>query len=386
MALGRFVQIEGRLALTLLVDKPVQHDQPAIHALVIGAGAYPYLEDGVTPPLIDSAGMGQLTSPPISAAKLCEWLRTSLRPVDAVLSTIDVLCSGDAVFTDADGQRVLPERATLHNVRAAVHRWFARVNASSDNVALFYFSGHGVTSGDVHSLLMEDFGSDPMDPFSGAVDANAFVDGMRKAVARNQLYLFDTCRTAPETYLRDYLYRGAPLVNPAANAAYGKLNQVVWWASDLGLPAFGRQGSATVFLDAFLESVKGASAVRDLERDAWLVQAAKLAEGMNTYIARVIGKQRQHVTSGRGSFGFPIHALSGDPIVPVEVACKPQSRAVEVELRCSSGHSRGPGVTGVWHFELPYGTYEIHALQGQDVIDTQPCPANPPIASVVVRV
>jgi hypothetical protein len=376
--------------LTILIKQPAA-GKAEIHALVIGVGDYPYLEDGAIPPRIETAEMGQLSSPPFSAAAISEWLLRSLSPrQDAVLASVDVLCSGEAEFKDHHGEQVMPEPATLPNVRAAVKEWYRRLNTSPENIGFFYFCGHGLTSGDVDSLLVQEFGEDEHDPFSvGAVDATAFIDGMRKCAAKRQLFLLDACRTAPETYLREFgPHRGVPLISATAHAGLGQVNQVVIWGSELGLPAYGRKGKPSVFLEAFLSSVRGASAVRDLDTADWEVQCAKLAEGMNAYVSRIIGKQRQFVTPGRLSSGFPLHVIDGVPIVPVEIACKPKTRAPEVELRCNSGHTRPPGINGNWHLDLPYGNYQVDAIEASTGahLDTQPCPANPPMASVIVSV
>ena len=49
---------------------------------------------------------------------------------------------------------------------AAFDRWYARCDADPDNVALFYFCGHGCELGD-QLLLLEDFGHSPLNPFGG---------------------------------------------------------------------------------------------------------------------------------------------------------------------------------------------------------------------------
>lgn len=375
--------------MTLLVNSPTAGGGVAVHALVVAVGEYPHLDGGIHPPAIDTADMGQLTSPPQSAAALCNWLLSSLNPKVGQFASLDVLCSGAATFIDSAGAAVVPERATLQNLRDAVVRWYAKLASNSDNIGIFYFCGHGVTSGAVDSLLLEDFGSNGLDPFSaGAVDANAFIDGMRKCPAQNQLFLFDACRTAPDTYLREYgTQRGVSLVSAAPHTGLGH-NQIALWASGLGLPAYGRQGKPSVLLEAFLSSVKGASAVLDLVTADWDVQCAKLAEGMNAYVGRILGKTRQFVTAVRLSHGFPLHVLTGLPIVPVEVACKPQHRAPAVELRCTSGDMRPVGHSGVWHLDLPYGAYQVDAHDGNGgaILDTKPCLANPPLGQVVVTV
>lgn len=375
--------------MTYLVNDAVPAGTPAVHALIVAVGEYPFLEDGAqTPPRIDTANMGQLVSPPVSALRMAEWLMKDLRPRGAKCASVDVLCSGKAPFRNSKGKAATPERATLANVRAAVNRWFSLAHSHPDNVALFYFCGHGVTSGAVDSLLLEEFGSDPLDPFtSGAVDASAFSDGMRKCKAVNQLFLFDACRTAPEAYLRDFgAARGVPLVSAAAHTGLGQINQACIWASELGLPAYGRINDQSVFTEAFLRSVKGASAERDPLTGDWLVQCSRLAAGMDAYVKRILGQQRQFVTATRMTLGFPLHVLNAPPLVPVQVSCAPPARTPQIELRCDSGDKRPAGEADAWYLDLPYGSYKFEAHEGPNLRDTQQCPASPPAAVVVVNV
>ena len=51
------------------------------------------------------------------------------------------------------------ERATLDNIKVAFNRWYARCHAHAGNVAIFYFSGHGLEK-EFQLLLAEDF-ADP---------------------------------------------------------------------------------------------------------------------------------------------------------------------------------------------------------------------------------
>jgi hypothetical protein len=375
--------------VTYLLNDAVPAGTPAVHALIVAVGEYPYLENGAKkPPRIDTASMGQLASPPVSAARMAEWLIKDLRPRGAKVATVEVLCSGKSSFRDSKGKKVTPERATLANVRAAVNRWYQLADTNPDNIALFYFCGHGVTSGAVDSVLLEEFGSDPLDPFnSGAVDATAFSDGMRKCKAVNQLFLFDACRTAPQTYLRDFgAVRGVPLVSAAPHTGLGQINQACIWASELGLPAYGRIGDQTVFTEAFLGSVKGASAERDPGTGDWLVQCSRLVAGMEAYVKRILGQQRQFVNATRMTIGFPLHVLNAPPVVPIQVSCAPLARMPQIELRFSNGQTRPPGQASAWHLELPYGNYKVEAHEGANLRDTQDCPASPPSALVVVNV
>ena len=57
--------------MTLLLDKP---GAPGTHAIVIGVGRYDWLIGGKQGSSTYSDGMGQLSSPPVSATRFASWL------------------------------------------------------------------------------------------------------------------------------------------------------------------------------------------------------------------------------------------------------------------------------------------------------------------------
>jgi hypothetical protein len=58
--------------------------EPATHAIVVGVGAYPHLNGGTGVLTPDHDGMGQLSSPPVSAHMFAAWLIESLSAKQAV--------------------------------------------------------------------------------------------------------------------------------------------------------------------------------------------------------------------------------------------------------------------------------------------------------------
>lgn len=376
--------------MTLLLNKHVSADDPAVHVLVVVVGDYPYLKNGSSEASFSNhAGMGQLSSPPISARKVVEWFEKDFRPYNAKLATIDVLCSGTQLFRNEAGVEQEVASATLSNVSEAVQSWFARGQRDPRDTLIFYFCGHSVTSGAITTLLLEDFGSNPLDPFSsGAVDADGFITGMRKCTSLNQLYMLDTCRCSPLEYIDEFgEFRGAPLVRAALHANLGKSQQTVIWASELGRGAYARKGKPTVFLEAWLSAMKGAGARRDENTYDWVIQGNALTEGINEFIKRAVGAKKQFASPGTMTAGFPIHVLEGLPVVPVNVVCRPAESYQGVELSCNPGAFKAQGLTGPWHLELKHGVYKIvaNASASGSVLDQQDCLVAPPVALVAMN-
>lgn len=137
-----------------------RRDEPAMHALVIGVGSYPYLPGG---PLADPReaftfdGMRQLTSPPRSALAFARLLvdgGTARWNVPA--GSVDLLISSP----DGDVPPGLPEPAprepTIDRIREAFAAWLARCATHPENVAVLYFCGHGLQA-ESQLLLAGDF-------------------------------------------------------------------------------------------------------------------------------------------------------------------------------------------------------------------------------------
>lgn len=377
--------------MTLLTNPALQANGAAVHALVVGVGSYPFLNGGTgEPSFTRHEGMGQLQSPPVSAAEFADWLMNTMKPYNRSLGSVDILCTGGITLPNFNKQQTLIEDATLHNLFHAADRWMTAGDKNKDNLLLFYFCGHGVSSGQVHSLLMSDFGSMRRDPFpTGAVDANAFMDGVRSCVATNQLFLFDACRTVPEGYLSDLgVNRGAAVISGAPHGNLGKVHQAAFWATALGSKAYGRKNKSSLFMEAFKEAMHGAGS--ELTDDgSWKITTNRMKEAIDVLIKRVEGSPKQYVVSDRLGQPFHIHQLEGLPKVPTQVNCTPITTTKMVSLECSYGMQQRPaGKTGPWHIDVPYGEHHITASHGTsgDVVVQHKMFAAPPSTIVPLPV
>jgi len=333
-----------------------------------------------------TGGLGQLSSPPLSATALCAWLLKDFAPKARQLGSIEVLSSGAAKFINEAGATVKVKPATLDNVRAAAEAWYARANANPDNLLMFYFCGHGVSSGDVHSLLLADFGAKPLDPFnSGAIDAEAFMDGLlSRCQARSQLFLLDACRTVDHQSFGSLgTQRGVPIVSGGAHNNLGTTQQACLWATQLGTPAFGRKGHESVFMEAMLKAMLGAGCMQDREGKSWVIQPDMLKHGIDVFVERAMGYEAQWVTLDRMAKGFALHVLPGEPILPVKVICEPTPSLSARELRCSSGDVRPAGPPEPWYLDLPRSQYLFQSVApGHGVVASKTEHTSPPLTVV----
>lgn len=373
--------------MTLLFDQTPNPPAPAVHILVIAVGTYPYLRGGAEQEMVPNGGLGQLESPVASAEAFCQWLQTDFKPRNLPIGSIEVLSSAGGNFLDPDGTVVQVLTPTMKNVRKAVASWTARGNQHEDNFTLFYFCGHGVSSGIVHSLLLEDFGEDVNDPFNtGAIDAALFMDGVGAKGAKSQLFLIDACRTVDHAAFAGLgAQRGAPIISAPPNTRLGIVEQACLWATSLGALAYGMPGQPSVFMLAMLHAMQGGGAKQDSDDGSWFIDPDMLKMSTNHIIQRVPAFSNaalQYTTLDRMVKGLAVHKLPGEPSVPVKVHCIPASRNALTTFSCSSGAERGNGPAEPWHLDLKYDHYTFNAAAGDIETATKAAMAHPPYAIV----
>ncbi|MEM7711241.1 MAG: caspase family protein [Pseudomonadota bacterium] len=189
-----------------------QSNAPRTHALVIGVGGYPFLPGGATPTSgsLEQVGrLNQLTSPPRSALAVAEFLKTKHAQWLPPVGSVDVLISrapGDSVSIP-NGVKA---DATIDRIRESYGEWRVRCNSDENNLALFYFCGHGLQE-DEQYLLAQDFGQDSLNPWLGAFAFESTMLAMHRCRARTQCFFIDACREITES-MKDHNIAVQPLV------------------------------------------------------------------------------------------------------------------------------------------------------------------------------
>src|SRR5579864_3225933 len=144
--------------MSLVHDAHLPDAQAQTHALVIGVGDYPHLPGGSQAqiaPARQSYGLQSLDSPAWSAVEFAAWLTAHLQNRRAPLGTVDLLVSAPP---GAPAQLQGFDVPTMAGITTAFNAWEARCHKRADNVAVFYFCGHGFQR-EVMMLLPADFGN-----------------------------------------------------------------------------------------------------------------------------------------------------------------------------------------------------------------------------------
>lgn len=364
--------------MTVLLDDELP--DPGTHVLLIGVGDYPYLSEEDGKPAFEMAmGMGSLSSPPVSVRALTEWFMdpsTGFHNPDRPLRSLQVLSSdANLVFlTDASGVARSVDRARLEGVKTAIANWMTRASRNSDNLAIFYFCGHGLAFGEAeNALLLEGFGGNDLNPMADAIAFDSFRLGvMRHCKAKHQIHLIDACRTPPtKQFLQTY--GGRMTGDPIATAGLGPMLRdkiaPVYFATGLGAAAYGLDGQPSLFTKGLLQSMRGpASRDKDLH---WEVQVPALAEGINKCLASMVFEvQPQYCQPHETGPELMIHRLRGHPEAMVKVFTRdpnllPQAVLAHIHESGTSRIEREPSPTP-WWVALPTGSYRFEALASGD--------------------
>lgn len=335
---------------------------PGTHVFIIGVGAYPHLKDGTGSINPHHREMGQLTSPPLSALAMLEWMDMTLNNPEAPLKSIEVLISQPtpATYTDSLGLSQQIDPATWQYVTNAAQAWRTRANSDTDNVAIFYFCGHGLGDGVGTYLLLGDAGSD-FDVLRSSLHVQSFRLAMGSCAAKKQIYLIDACRTVDlATVLNPH--QGPQFVLPPGNVleVFRGSNPVLYSAR-FGEPAFGNEGEISDFTKALLQGLTRFAVFRP-KGSYWAVSPHELQKAVAALMDDFSSKP-QCQADGISGTGFQLHRLEGNPDVVVHISLDKEQANHLAELSHTA-----TGVTVVrenrahpWRTEAPYGTCSVKA-------------------------
>ncbi|MGX7002333.1 hypothetical protein [Caballeronia sp. KNU42] len=364
--------------MTVLLDD--EQTDPGTHVLLVGVGDYPYLKDGDDAKPFDMAmGMGQLSSPPLSVHALATWFMdagTGFHNPDRPLRSLQVLCSADGpvLINGTGGVPYAVDRARMPVVKEAVIDWMARAGRNPENLAVFFFCGHGLAFGEAeNALLLEDFGGNPVNPMADAIAFDSMRLGvLRHCAAKLQIHLVDACRTPPTKEFLEIYGNGATGDPIAAAGLSRKLRDKiapVYFATGLASAAYGLNGQPSLFTQGLLQSMRG-PASRDKD-DHWEVQVPALAEGINKCVASMSFQvQPQYCQPHETGPELMIHRLRADPEVIVKVFTRdpnllPQTILALVDEDTQAREERPPD-PAPWWVALSTGSYRFEALAAGD--------------------
>lgn len=329
-------------------------DTPQTHALIIGVGAYAHLRKGTGPRAAIDLGLRQLTSPPISGRAVADWLLTKLNPPDAPLGSVDLLLSEAVARTYVlpGGDAVAVQPATMANIEAAVKAWYRRCHAHPENVALFYFCGHGVLVRGDRLLLAADFGADDLEPFANAINFDKLYLGMTRCQAGIQCYFVDACRQIPYEGGNFAGEPGRAIISPPARDLLPR-DDLILSAATPDDSAYATSDRISRFTEALLLGLNGLSCDPRRPQGKWRITTTTLGPSIRPLVNHLnrlqAGPIQQSTPGGEPKGERAIHILTEPPIIPVALAFEPTEAERDADLDLVSTaqqawhHVRTPG-------------------------------------------
>jgi hypothetical protein len=387
--------------VTAIIDESANDAQT--HALVIGVGAYRHLEGGLTDrQLPDTYGMGQLTSPVVSAKEVASWLLQRRKDLARPLASVELVLSSDLSNIDRPTQYIEPsgkqhdvERATIDNILKACGRWKHRCNTHHGNIALLYCVGHGLETSD-HFLLAEDFGATHEQPFDQSLNVSETVLNMVDCRAALHCFFIDACRKVPYDRVKKYKLHGrCPL---SADVTTAIPHTLALWSTSHGYAAEGDTNDLTLFARAFLDCLDGLGSQK--ENGKWPIYTENLLAAMRTLMwcppqkdqSGAAGSKQQ---AGDGRISGPgkglIRVLDQAPTVPFVIECNPADANASATLSyqsLSDPRVTAEGASAPWEDKVVAGMYAFRArfAQGPYRGGIEHVFARPPITRDVVPV
>jgi hypothetical protein len=354
--------------MTDFVIHEEQINGPATHVLIIGVGNYPHLVGGSSDRYSEHGGMRQLSSPPISALAVAEWLVTSYDHPSKPLASVSMLSSAaePSVFTNPKTATQTPiSSATFSNLDAAARSWKGLGDSNPDNLMLFYFCGHGIANGPDLSLLLEDFGSVPDSALEYALDFRRFHIAMERCNARHQCFFIDACRSGDRNIIDAAGYAGRSIFTPSTrrNRDIPIRQKPVFYSTFAGERAQSRTGQVSLFTDAILKAFEGGGA-DDTDGD-WWVDTSQLQKTVQFMMERAIdqGFPSSQANPVDDMSVFQLHRLTSEPSVPVVIGCRPNELNQLASLSWQSGPQQDtrPPQDVDWDTSLIAGRYTFSA-------------------------
>jgi hypothetical protein len=341
--------------------KSLSPGQPArTHALIIGVSDYRHLPGG-SGTLNPEFDLEQPTCSSIAAVAFARWVIEEMNNPRAPLGTVELLTSPPLEFVISPRLKRQTLDATMNNVEAAFERWMGRANSNPDNIALFYFCGHGLMKADLN-LLLSDFAAKPLKPFDTAVNINKTYEGMARCAARTQCYFLDCCQDT-KWIMSQQTYEPGRVLVPAQFGTLHTGDAPKYLATAPSLAAFGVKDGMTVFTTALLDCL----ARRGTRRKAdgkWVVTTAALSEALGDAPAElpVPGGVQMHPTDGCHTGRSVLHELSCAPDIDVSLRCDPHAANALANFRMhASTPPHKPAydypVAGPWQFRASANHY-----------------------------
>lgn len=326
--------------------------RPAVHALVVGVGEYAD-RSWYLPPAV------------ASASAIATWLQK--HSLAEPLATCRVLFSPSTDLAGS-GPTAL---ATIDNFLRSASEWRADAASHRDNIALFYFSGHGFQRSTQEDLMLfSDFGNSLGPALRGSVSVDNIFRGLAPRpdapeIARTQLYFIDTSRTVVSN--ERYQLSRPTMVFDEFSSNPDDRSAIIFYATGPGQNAWARPDHVSVFTEALLRCLDGEAAVPlDNSFQRWGVTVNSLIQGLHRVMSDASKGLPHTQTAVVGGLvrDREIRHMDSPPITDLVVSVANATMPGKVSLQDPSGRvvdTRDLAPSNTVHFQAKSGLYFIKA-------------------------
>ncbi|MBJ7410395.1 MAG: hypothetical protein JHD15_08530 [Phenylobacterium sp.] len=293
------------------------------HVLLIGIGAYDHLGGGTGPPATYPLGLGQLTSPPVSARALADWFVQSFECEDRPLGSVRLVLSEPTPVSwqhPVTGVIYTPPMGDLASTQPVIQAW-ADAAQDPDDQLILYICGHGLAAGTEHILPLRDFGHPGSLPFDRALNLQKLANGLATTKASNQLLIMDACREQPDLVKANANEgTGAIFADPARRLGIAQdMQQCVIHSTELDGKARGKPLEASLCAKALIHAFTGAAVTQG--DGGWRIKSTSVLSALSDLQARAFAPGSRNVQRGDVTrfAEISVRRLAGPPKIPVFV-------------------------------------------------------------------
>lgn len=358
------------------------------HVLVVGIGAYDFLNAGTGPLARDHFGLGQLTSPPASARAVADWFIDQFDCVDRPLGSVRLVLS-EAVPTPyvnpVTSLAYQPPEGDRAGIVQAIRDW-AEAAQDPDDQLILYFCGHGLAGGLGQIYPLKDFGDPANDPFDNALNLQKLATGLATTRASNQLLVMDACRDQDDLLTANPNEgTGAITARPGNRFDINQsMAQCIIHSTELDGAARGQPGQPSLCATAFVRALSGAAAAKS--GGVWHVKSSVIPNAITELQARAFAEGSSNAQKGDAGryVNLSVRRLGGPPTIPVFVRRSDGVSLAGTRLQCRPSGAASwtvdeDVVAAEWEGALQIGEHEFTLKAGGTVV----CP---PVFDFVVPI
>ncbi len=331
--------------MSLVFDaREKRRGQGGLHALMVGVSAYRHLPPAGEPPTPQSLGMVQLSNAAISAYKIYEWLVQNRDHLSVPLTTCRLLLAPTPTELEHESSLHCGSPATLDSFLQAARDWRIDVSTAPENVAFFYFAGHGVIRNRLDQiLLLEDFNDGPGGLLRNSFDVNSLYHGMAPSrqysrIGRTQFYFIDACRNLPQQFRQFESLSPTPAFDVRIAELRDDRIAPKFYAVAVGGVAYAETEGQTIFSRALLRCLQGAAAERD-EQGCWRITISTLTRTLGATVNALLQEhatEQPVVVDGLGRDAVLCY-LPKPPQVQLQLFLKPPAAHAHTRVRIRDG-------------------------------------------------